>query len=73
LDKILKAGVIINNQKYVGRTEEVLVDGYKQGRAYGKTASYKIVSFSGSEKLIGQFVKVKIIGVKTFTLLGKLL
>ncbi len=72
LNKLLKETALANSQKYLGQTELLLVDGYKNGRCFGKTASYKIVAFSGKKSLVGQFVKVKIIDAKSFVLSGKL-
>lgn len=70
LNDILKETALANNWLYLGRTEAVLVDGYKAGRCYGRTSSGKVVAFSGPNKLIGQMVKVKITSVKSFSLAG---
>lgn len=72
LNKLLKETALANSQKYLGQTELLLVDGYKNGRCFGKTANYKIVSFRGKKSLVGQFVKVKISDAKSFVLSGKL-
>jgi tRNA A37 methylthiotransferase MiaB len=51
--------------------EAILVDGYKAGKCYGRTASGKVVAFGGPKKLIGQTVKVKITSAKSFSLAGE--
>lgn len=72
LNLLLKETALTNSQKYLGRTELILVDGYKNGLCFGKTAAYKIVTFKGKKSLVGQFVKVKITGAKSFILSGKI-
>ncbi|MFA6594408.1 MAG: tRNA (N6-isopentenyl adenosine(37)-C2)-methylthiotransferase MiaB [Candidatus Buchananbacteria bacterium] len=71
LNDILKQTALANNRLYLGRTEAVLVDGYKAGKCYGRSSSGKIVAFSGPKKLIGQAVKVKITSVRSFSLAGE--
>jgi len=71
LNDILKQTALANNQKYLGRVEAILVDGYKAGKCYGRTASGKVVAFGGPKKLIGQTVKVKITSAKSFSLAGE--
>lgn len=64
LNDILINTATINNEKYLEQEVEVLIDGWKNGLCYGKTASFKIVAFIGEKSLIGKkaFVKIKDIG-----------
>ncbi|MFA5125056.1 MAG: tRNA (N6-isopentenyl adenosine(37)-C2)-methylthiotransferase MiaB [Patescibacteria group bacterium] len=71
LNEILKQTALANNQKYLGQVEAVLVDGYKAGKCYGRTASGKVVAFSSKNELFGQKVKVRILSVKSFSLAGE--
>ena len=62
------------NSEYVGRIEEVLVDGPSKtgGKMYGgRTESFKLVNFEGTPALTGKMVKVKITGSNTFSLVGE--
>jgi tRNA-2-methylthio-N6-dimethylallyladenosine synthase len=81
INEILKVTALKNNQRYLGKIVEVLVEGKnKRGQFYGKTSSYKTVLFRsakvsgsvGGRKLVGQFAKVKIISVRAFGLEGVL-
>lgn len=88
LNKVLKKCALANNKKYLGLELEVLLEGLnRKGELFGRTRTAKIVkilpeSFSGDKEkkgrsfnkkdLIGSFVKVKIIAVKEFELLGEL-
>ncbi len=63
------------NDAYVGRVEEVLVDGVSKnnsGMLSGRTDSYKIVNFSGDASLTGKYVKVRITEAHTWSLNGEL-
>lgn len=72
LNEILKRTALANNQGQLGQAVRVLVDGFKNNKCYGKTASHKVVSFAGDSTLVGRFVAVKITGVKPFSLSGEL-
>ena len=63
------------NKKYVGRVEEVLVDGASKNDKNvlsGRCDSSKIVNFKGDVSLIGKYVKVKITQAHTWSLNGEL-
>lgn len=63
------------NDAYVGRIEEVLVDGVSKNNENtlsGRTDSYKIVNFKGDPSLAGKYVKVRITQSHTWSLNGEL-
>ena len=63
------------NEEYVGRVEEVLVEGRSaKGDSIleGRCESSKIVNFKGDESLIGTYVKVKVTEAMTWSLNGEL-
>jgi len=63
------------NKKLVGKKVEVLVEGKSKkdnDMLEGRLENNTIVNFKGDEKLIGNFVQVKITEAKSFYLLGKL-
>jgi len=70
LNEILKKSSLAYNQKMVGKSEEVLVDGQKKEYYYGRTGSYQIVKFKSRKNLIGKFVKIKIVKANTWYLDG---
>lgn len=62
-----------NNNKYIGKTLEVLVDGPSKNdptTLTGYSHNWKVVNFKGKAKP-GEFVKVKITGSSLFSLNGK--
>jgi tRNA-2-methylthio-N6-dimethylallyladenosine synthase len=72
VNEVLIKGALKNNKKYLGLTFKVLVDGYKNGRCFGKTENHKIVYFKGKSTLLGKFVPVKINKIGAFILEGEL-
>lgn len=68
----LRAG----NQKYVGKSGTVLVEGFdrREGTpmAFGKLTNFKMVYFPGGEELIGSMQNVKITGTQNNSLIGVL-
>ena len=58
-----------SNQKYVGRTMEVLIDDAKEGIYQGRTRNNKVVHVKGEFK-IGDFVEVEITKASTWCLFG---
>ena len=63
------------NDAYVGRIEEVLVDGVSKNNdnmLSGRCDSSKIVNFAGRKELVGKYVKVKITESHTWSLNGEL-
>ena len=68
---------LVCNQKYVGRTVEVLVEGVseKRGRQYiGRNPQNKVVLFEPTEAVVrpGDYVQVRVTRCSAVTLLGEL-
>lgn len=75
LNSVINEVLEKRNQKYLGTTQEILVEGKSQRnerRLTGRTRGNRIVNFEGSNDLIGKLVKVKITQVKPWALFGKL-
>lgn len=72
LTEILKKIALEKNKAYIKKEVMVLVSEYKNGFLIGKTRTFKSVKFLGPQKLIGQFVKVKIRNTDSFGLEGKI-
>jgi len=72
LNEILKLTALKNNEKYIGKIVEVLIDKSEKGFLIGKTRSYKTVKIKGIKKEIGSFIKAEIIDVTPWGLKGKL-
>jgi len=69
-DKVKEAS-LKSNQKYIGRTLEVLVDDIKDGVYQGRTRNNKVVHLIDNEKYeIGQFINVEIKRVSTWCMFG---
>jgi tRNA-2-methylthio-N6-dimethylallyladenosine synthase len=73
-----------DNQRFIGRTVEVLVEGPSKKadtdspaggplQLAGRTHDDRIVVFDGSPRLIGQFVRIGVYEVSAFTLIGTIL
>ena len=63
-----------NNQKYLGKTVKVLIEGYgeKDNKLMGYTDTMKLVNVSGDSKYIGSIVDVEITDIKTWSMDGKI-
>ena len=74
LTRLLRQTSKSNLQKEVGRTLEVLVNDYLPNKkeCLAKTRNFKAIRFKGNKKLLGKFVKVKIVKTREFELEGKL-
>jgi len=81
VNEVLKQTALLNNEKYLGKTLEILVEGKnRKGNYYGKASTYQTVVIKGInnkdtknlKKLIGNFVKVKIIKALSFGLEAEL-
>jgi tRNA-2-methylthio-N6-dimethylallyladenosine synthase len=61
-----------NNQEYLGRVMEILVDAEARSRfnLSGRTSNNKIVNFNGPESLMGQIIQVEITGFGANSLKG---
>jgi tRNA-2-methylthio-N6-dimethylallyladenosine synthase len=73
LNSVLQKVALEKNKKFIGKEVEVLVEEFKDGFLIGKTRHYKTVKFEGEKKLIGSFVKVKILDALPWGLRGKIL
>ena len=63
------------NQRYEGRVETVLVEGFSKtdkSRLTGRSERNRLVHFEGDEALIGSLVKVKILRGDLHALYGEL-
>lgn len=68
LTEILAQTALVNNQKLVGQTIEVLVEKWEKNKNWGKTNTFKLVNFFGAKSLVGKIVKVKITGAGSWGL-----
>lgn len=76
LKALVESQISENNQKYVGTTQKVLVEGESKNNKElltGRTDSNKVVIFEGSEELIGQMIDVQIVSEHLWYLKGKLI
>ena len=60
------------NERLLGEVVEVLVEGEKGGKWYGRTRTGKLVFFSSRDELEGRLVQVKIEKTSPWSLQGKL-
>jgi len=75
LNKVINEGYLRGNERFLGQTVEVLVDGESKNNPEilaGYTAHNKLVNFKGDHALIGEIVKVKVTEAKTWFLKGEL-
>ena len=75
LNELMKQLSRKSNEKLLGETVEVLVEGESKNNSdilSGRTRANKLVHFAGSKELIGQFVNVKVYDVMTFYIKGEL-
>ena len=67
---------VLLNKKYIGRTMEVLVEKFENHKGKnvisGRTRNNKMVHISCEQDLTGQFINVKITGMKTWYLKGEM-
>ena len=59
------------NAQLLDKTVEVLVEGRKEGKWWGRTRSGKLVFFSDHSNLLGQLVKIRIEKASPWSLQGK--
>ena len=74
LNKHINDGYLKGNQRFLGKTVKVLVDGESKNDPSilaGYSEHNKLVNFKGDKSLIGQIVNVKITEAKTWFLLGE--
>jgi len=60
------------SRKLVGRTVEILVDRRSNGRLCGRSRDHRTVVFAGDEDLLGELVRVKVVGLEGGALRGEL-
>ncbi len=60
------------NSKFLGKTEEVLIEGKQRGKWFGRTQSNKLVFVEGDGPYLGQLIKVKINKTSPWALQGNL-
>ncbi len=76
LNDLVNEGYARGNKRFENEIVKVLVEGHSKTKSdvlSGYTENNKLVNFKGSDSLIGQIVKVKIIKSKTWSLDGELL
>ncbi|MNB73232.1 (Dimethylallyl)adenosine tRNA methylthiotransferase MiaB [compost metagenome] len=74
LNELLSEQSRAGNDRMMGRTVEILVEGESKNNANvlsGRTRSNKLVHFEGQKELIGTFVHVKITDTKTWYIKGE--
>jgi len=59
------------NARLLGKTVEVLVEGEKKGRWYGRTRSGKLVFFSNCGNCLGQLINIRIEKTSPWSLQGR--
>ena len=76
LNEAVREACLISNKKYVGREMEILVEKFENHKGInvisGRTRNNKMVHVPCDTNRIGEFVNVKIVGVKTWYLKGEL-
>ena len=74
LNKIVNKYAKEANEKYLGKTVSVLLEGYsdKGGKLMGYTDTMKLVNVKADPSLIGQIKEVLITGVKTWSMEGEI-
>ena len=75
LKELFDSRVSGNNQKYIGTTQKILVDGYSKNdkeTLTGRTDTNKVVNFKGNEELIGKMINIKITEEHKWYLTGEL-
>ncbi len=69
-DKV-KAASLKSNEKYIGKTLEVLIDGIKDNVYQGRTRNNKVVHIlDNNAHAIGEFINIKIERVSTWCMFG---
>lgn len=74
LKELFESKISENNQKYVGKIENVLVEGVSKNnsnRYTGRTESNKVVNFTGKEEWVGKILPMKIVSEHTWYLEGE--
>jgi tRNA-2-methylthio-N6-dimethylallyladenosine synthase len=69
LQEVIQTGI---NAGWLGRTLEVLVEGKKRGKWYGRTRTGKLVFFNAGSDCLGRLVNIKIARTSPWSLQGKI-
>ena len=75
LKKLVENKIYENNQKYLGTTQTILVEGKSKNNENtltGRTDSNKVVIFEGDNDLIGKMLKVEIVSEHMWYLKGEI-
>lgn len=74
LNKVVNKYAKEANEKYLGKTVSVLLEGYsdKGGKLMGYTDTMKLVNVKADPSLIGQIKEVLITGIKTWSMEGEI-
>ena len=77
LNELQARKTVENNEKYIGYTGEVLVEGcdMREGYAmlYGKYQNFKMVYFPGDPSLLNEYVTVRVLKTNKNSLLGEMI
>ena len=74
LKELVESQIAENNQKYIGTTQKVLVEGFSKTNKdllTGRTDSNKVVNFTGCEDLVGNMVDLEIVSEHMWYLKGE--
>ena len=73
LNELINQYAFFNNQKYLGKVVDVLIEGKsdKENKLMGYTDTMKLVNVVADERYIGKIIKVKITDVKTWSMEGE--
>ena len=74
LKELVESQIEINNKKYIGTIQKVLVEGKSKTNdkiLTGRTDTNKVVNFEGSEDFIGNLVNIKIVSEHMWYLKGE--
>ena len=76
LKKLVESQIEVNNKKYVGTVQKVLVEGKSKNNPNmlsGRTDSNKVVIFEGNDELINKMIELKIVSEHMWYLKGKVI
>lgn len=74
LQKVLSETALKNNIKLVGKKLEVLIDGQKKNKIYGRTTGFKIVEILSNDAVkVGEFINIEVTSATPWKLRGKIL
>ena len=77
LNELQAKKTVENNQKYIGYSGEVLIEGFdtrgSETMLYGKYQNFKMVYFPGQPELMNQYVNVRVTGINKNSLIGEMI